>query len=130
MTKIVNRSQYIERYEQKRRQRIESKDKQLLKQLTSNTRFCKYCYQPFSCDDEHIRRELTTPYMALLDLMSAIIFVIIPIIWIPLILLFCILAGWDYCVGRANGDGRDDEMKNYSDKEFDKEYFAAQFKRK
>ena len=38
--------------------------------------------------EENIENELTTPYVALLDYVSAILFVAIPIAWIPLIILF------------------------------------------
>ena len=112
-------SQYIERYEQKRRLRINSNNQQLLKQLSSNTLFCKYCFQPFPKYD-HIKTVLTTPYEALLDLISAVTFVVIPIIWIPLILLFAILAVFEYFAQSVKK--KNDETEYYSHSQFDKEF--------
>merc|ERR1712130_851706 len=122
----ITMSQYCERYENKRRQNIETKDKQLLKQLTVNTLFCEFCYRPFLKDKVH--EELTTPYVALLDYISAIIFVIFPIAWIPLILLFSILAAKDW-ISRKCKDNKD-ETENYKYTDFDKEYVPDQFQEK
>ena len=95
-----------------------------MKQLTANTLFCEFCYRPFL--KERVRDELATPYMALLDYISAIIFVIFPVVWIPLIVLFLILAGIDYIRYKFMDDSNDD-IKNYKYTDFDKEYFANQF---
>ena len=125
-------SKYCDRYELKRRQKIEIKDKQLLIQLTPNTLFCKYCYRPFVPDDnDDMYNQLTTPYMALLDYISAVCFVAIPIVWIPLILLFGILAVIKWITDLCQGDKQDDaKIDKYKVTDFDKEYFADQFELK
>ena len=84
--KGVTISNYFDKYETKRRQKLQLKSRQLLKQLTKNTLFCEHCYRPFL--KERCQQELTTSYIAMLDLISAIVFVVVPIIWFPLILLF------------------------------------------
>lgn len=116
----ITMTEYLERYERKRKQKIEPKDKQLLKRLTPNTLFCEYCYRPFLRDD--VKKELTTSYIALLDLVSAIMFVIFPVAWIPLIILFFILAVIDYIFGSFEQDSND-ENQYYKYTDFDKEVF-------
>merc|ERR1712129_50814 len=81
--KGVTMSDYLERYEDHNRRQIESKDKQLLKRLTPNTLFCSSCFKPLLIDD--FERELISPYVALLEYVSALTFVLIPIAWLLLI---------------------------------------------
>ena len=56
-------SEYCQRYEKKRKQKIEAKDKQLLKQLAPSTLFCTWCFRPFVV--ENVYDELTTPYLGM-----------------------------------------------------------------
>ena len=55
-------------------------------------------FRPFL--KHQVDEQLTTPYVALLDILSAITFVIIPIAWLPLILLFAVLAVFDRILSR------------------------------
>ena len=110
-------SEYCERYEIKTRHKTDIKDKKLLKQLTSNTLFCQHCYKPFL--KQNIKNELTTPYMALIDLISAVTFVIIPIAWITLILLFSILSFKDYIFAPLTKQS--EQHQNYAYNDFDRE---------
>eukprot|EP01084_Bolivina_argentea_P005108 9653_1 len=119
----ITMSQYLERYENKQRQKIETQDKQLLKQLTANTLFCEYCYTPF--EKNKVYKELTTAYAALLDYISALMFVIIPVAYIPMLLLFGCLSLVYYCLDKL--DDSKDKKKSYKHTDFDKEYFANQF---
>ena len=112
-------SQYCERFETKHRQKIEIKDKQLLKQLTANTLFCEFCYRPF-LKDKAVEEELTTPYVALLDYISAITFVLIPIAWLPLIVLFTIFSFIDYI--RKGSKRVQSIRKTRTAKQYDSEY--------
>ena len=58
--KGITMSQYCEIFERKRKQKIEMGDNRLLKQLTTDTLFCEYCYRPYLIKDEkHIEKELT-----------------------------------------------------------------------
>ncbi len=86
----ITMEKYLNRHEKHKKQKLKTSVKRVLKQLTSNVLFCECCYRSFSKDN--IRNELTTPYIALLDIISAILFVLIPIAWIPLILIFSIFA--------------------------------------
>ena len=116
-------SEYCEKYEQSRHQKIEAKYRELLKRLTPSVLFCKFCHRPFTEDD--IEYELTTPYMALLDYISALVFVSSIVVWLALILLIGVLAiveiVWIIC--RAPKKRRD----TYKPSDFDKEYFSGQF---
>ena len=85
--KGLTMSQYFEIYERKRRQKLKSEDRQLLKELTRNTLFCEHCYQPFSTSN--INEEFTTPFIVLLDYISAISFVLV---LTPVMLIFAFLA--------------------------------------
>eukprot|EP01084_Bolivina_argentea_P081002 146701_1 len=122
----ITMNQYLELYEQSARRQVKAADRRLFNQLTTNTLFCEYCYRPFST--KNIEKELTTPYIALLDIISALTFVFIPITWIPLILLFSIFAIKDYVFGL--GDHAVDNINtetNFSDVNFDAEYFPERY---
>ena len=111
-------SEYCQRYEKKRKQKIEAKDKQLLKQLAPSTLFCEWCFRPFV--EENVYDELTTPYLAALDYISAVLFVAVPIVWIPLILLFTFAAFMEWLLSQCGGSRkRDDDVYHAGD--FDKE---------
>lgn len=86
--------QYIQKHEENIGRNIEYRDKRLLKQLAPNTLFCSHCYRPIltSRSTEKIKRAMSTEFESLLEYTSAILFVVIPIVWIPLILLFAALA--------------------------------------
>ena len=108
---------YLERYEIGKRQQIEKKDKKLLKQLATNTLFCEYCYRPFL--KGKVKDELVTPYEALIDLISALLFIVIPVAWIPLVLIFTCLAAKDFLF--ATFKDNDHRNENYKHADFDKE---------
>ena len=82
----ITMSSYFERYERERRQKIEAHDRRLLMGLTGNILFCEHCYRPFL--ESEGSKELISAYSAMQDYVSAILFVAIPIAYIPLILLF------------------------------------------
>lgn len=111
-------SEYCQRYEKKRKQKIEAKDKQLLKQLAPSTLFCKFCFRPFV--EENVYDELATPYLAALDYVSAVLFVAVPIVWIPLIIFFTITAFIQWLLSQCSGS-----QKGYHDSyhytDYDKE---------
>ena len=96
-----------------------------MKQLTSTeTLFCEFCNRPVPSSRKHLNKELTTPYAALLDCVSALLFVLLPIAWIPLLIILSLLAALDgikICF--------DDEhtKKRFKPKDFDREYFPNQF---
>eukprot|EP01084_Bolivina_argentea_P247463 414012_1 len=116
--------QYFGKYEKKRRQKLKSDVKTIFKQLTTNVLFCECCYRSFSKDN--IRNELTTPYIALLDIVSAITFVLIPIAWIPLILIFSIFALKDAFFGNTDNNSDDDD-ESFAKEDFDSEYFPERY---
>eukprot|EP01083_Nonionella_stella_P013248 37330_1 len=109
----ITMSQLMEQYTQ---QNIDRKDKALLKRLTTKNLFCAYCYRPYLPEELH--SELITPFMALLDLMSAVTFILVPVAWIPLISLFGFFA-FLQCIGGWCSTKRDDS--NYLNLDFDRE---------
>ena len=112
----------------KEKQQINPADKVLLKQLTTNALFCANCFKPFlKTPEEKVTQELVTPFIALLDLLSAICFVIIPIAWIPLIIVFALIALKDLLFDLIIGSNNDDD--EYRCRDFDREYFPHQFDR-
>mmetsp|Transcript_24909 Transcript_24909/g.39565 ORF Transcript_24909/g.39565 Transcript_24909/m.39565 type:complete len:121 (-) Transcript_24909:149-511(-) len=117
-------AQYFDQYEAIAKTKIELKDAQLLKRLTTDTLFCEYCYRPFSKTDIH--RELTTPYIALLDYISAITFVVIPVAWLPLVVIFSVLTVKDNIAKCFRSDG--DHEREYKHTDFDKEFVPNQFR--
>lgn len=56
----ITMPEYFEKYERRRRRKVEPKDRQLLKQLTTTTLFCPHCYRPFLAEESK-RRLLNTP---------------------------------------------------------------------
>ena len=115
--KGITMSKYCHRFERNSGQKIEHKDKQLLKQLSTNTLFCQYCCRPFL--KENVSRELTTAYTGFLDLISVILFLIV--LWIPMtICLFAVaLVTWfaGLFEGTNGGDGEDEYKASDYDKE-------------
>eukprot|EP01083_Nonionella_stella_P109163 318001_1 len=117
-TQGITMSTYLERYEIKLRQKVESHDKQLLKRLTANTLFCEHCFRPFLKDN--VTQQLSTPFMGSLDFISAIVFVILfPVTWFPLIIVFSVLTAKDWVMEIFDVD--DEENENYIYSDFDKE---------
>eukprot|EP01083_Nonionella_stella_P141583 436629_1 len=127
--KGITMSKYCELYETNRKHKIELKDKQLLKRLTRNkVLFCEFCYRPILVSsNKKTLSQLTTPYVALLDYTSAILFIIVA--WIPLLLVFFILSVpvWLFHCCCKDDDG---EAKKYDHTytDFDNEYFPDQLK--
>ena len=85
----ITAREYCQRYEQSHSRKIEQRDKILLSRITNNILFCEYCLKPFMIDN--IENELTNSSVALLDFISAITFIIIPIVWIVLVVWFVCL---------------------------------------
>ena len=105
--------EYIDEYEEKKT-RINSDDKAVLKQLISKSLLCRKCYRPLK------ENQLTTPFDALLDFSSAIVFVVFPIAYFPLVLLFGVLAIKEKI---ADCFEQDDDAGNDNPRDYDAEYF-------
>jgi len=120
----ITMREYFEKYERWRRMKVEAKDGRLLNQLTTTTLFCPHCYRPFLesvGEDESLKRRLLcTAYQSMLDYISAIMFVVIPVAWIPLIVLFAFLALKDWLLAVMNTDR--DSGRQQSAADFDREY--------
>merc|ERR550525_550393 len=99
---------------------MDPKDLQCLKKLTTNTLFCKYCYRPFLHTE--VREDLIAPFRALLDLISGLMFVLLPIAYVPLVVIFSFLALKDKIISYFDDDV--DKRTLYMNSEFDKAYFA------
>ena len=96
--------------------KVEANDRQLLKQLTTTTLFCPHCYRPFleKVGNEDVG-DLSTAYAAMMDYLSAIMFVLVPLAWIPLILLFAVMAlkEWISDLFSADDDGRKQDHTDF-----------------
>eukprot|EP01084_Bolivina_argentea_P174525 302312_1 len=74
--KGITMSKYIDQYESKHNE-INETDKSVVKTLTRDTLFCEKCYRHL--DKKRIDKQLVTPWPALLDYSSVMIFLFIPI---------------------------------------------------
>ena len=113
-------SEYMDKYE-KCHNEINAKDKFVVKRLTTELLFCNDCCRPFQKDDDLIEEQLTSPRVAFFDLVSMIFFVMVPIVWLPLVLIFGFLALKDWIVRwlRARAVAK----HKYKGHNFDAEYF-------
>ena len=84
--------------------------------LTGHILFCKHCYRPFLVEEG--RKELISAYSAMQDYVSAILFVVIPIAWIPLFILFVALMLKQRIMELFYGDNSKSEGQG----DFDKQY--------
>ena len=119
----ITMTQIMDKYKQKN---IDTEDKALLKQLTTDISFCSYCYKPYLPNE--LCNELITPFMTLLDLVSGLTFVFVPIVWIALSCVFGVLAFGNYILERCCSTKEDNEHTEYAKFDFDREYFPNQFK--
>merc|ERR1712130_381691 len=98
----IRMAEYMERYEAKNLTKIHHKDRAKLTQLTSKTLFCRYCYQPIH--EQRYEDELTSPIIALTDLLSA---VFLPVGLIPLLLILPILMIYEEIVRWTRDDNEE-----------------------
>eukprot|EP01084_Bolivina_argentea_P175512 303922_1 len=77
-------STYFDHYEKAAKASVDRRDRIMLQKLTTQTLLCPHCYQPFLMDDKMIQKQLVSPFIPVFDYISTIIFVCIPIAWIPL----------------------------------------------
>lgn len=100
----IRMAEYMKIYERKNLTKITFHDRAKLTQLTKNTLFCKSCYMPV--DETHYRDELTSPFVALVDIISACFF---PLGLIPLLLFLPFLIVYGLVVNckrdQDNGQG-------------------------
>eukprot|EP01084_Bolivina_argentea_P175506 303912_1 len=115
-------STYFDNHEKAIKRSIIRSDRIMLHKLTSQTLFCPHCYQPFLINDQMIQKQLVSPFAPLFDYISAIIFLAVPIAWIPLLIISLIgtilqyLNNWFTEGDRINED--------YSNIDYDQNYFA------
>eukprot|EP01083_Nonionella_stella_P192948 712974_1 len=91
----------------------------LLKHLAVDTLFCKYCYRPFDPKNQYnLQDVLLTPFWALSEIISIYLFPFT--VWIPLILVYCVLAAAQKCTQCI----KDDESEAPNVPDYDRQYFA------
>eukprot|EP01084_Bolivina_argentea_P226684 382873_1 len=112
-------SKYIDLYESKHNE-INETDKSVVKTLTRDTLFCPKCHRHL--DKSDIEKHLVTPWPALLDYSSVMIFLFIPIAYIPLLIIFCLLAFKDWIF--KSTQGVQESQQDYTNQHFDSEYFT------
>merc|ERR1719242_1755859 len=79
-------AEYMRKYEEKNLVKINHHDRTKLTRLTSNTLFCRSCFAPIN--ENNYEDELTSPFVALTDIISALL---LPIALSPLLLILPIL---------------------------------------
>ena len=104
----IRMAEYMERYEDANLTKIHHRDRAKLTQLTSNTLFCRYCFQPIH--EKHYVNQLTSPFMALTDLLSA---VVLPIGLIPLVFILPILMIYEGVVHWARDDNEQKKTEKW-----------------
>ena len=118
----ITMSTYFGHYEEHHKRSITRQDRVTLNKLTAKTLFCPSCYQAFlNTNEEELEKELVTPIVPLVDFVSVITFVIIPIAWIPLIFITGIGAAYDYIIKWFNYKDRTNE--GYTNQDYDRNYF-------
>eukprot|EP01084_Bolivina_argentea_P150325 262530_1 len=120
----INMLNYLDRYEKTQKYKVETNDKKLLKALTKDTLFCECCFKPFL--QEHYRDELASPFTALLDILSAIMFVVFPISLIPLLILFGVMALVDYAFDSLKISDNDEDDQIYEIADWNNEHIVQE----
>eukprot|EP01083_Nonionella_stella_P210878 763015_1 len=118
----ITMSKYFEHYEENKKRLISRQDRIVLNKLTANTLFCPKCYHGFTNTDnkKRLEKEFVSPLVPLFDYISAIVFVAIPIAWIPILIIVGAAVLKDRCFGRFKSDQTNE---NYSNKDYDRNYF-------
>eukprot|EP01083_Nonionella_stella_P048647 129924_1 len=117
----ITMSAYFDTHEKTIKRSITKHDRIMLHKLTGQTLFCQKCYQPFLNTEGMMKTQLVSPIIALFDYVSAIVFIAVPIAWIPLFIITLIgtiakkLSDWFNVADRVNED--------YSNQDFDMNYF-------
>eukprot|EP01083_Nonionella_stella_P156890 508598_1 len=117
----LSMSTYFEKYRSINKHSLPRSDKIMLNKLTAQTLFCPHCYQPFLNTDPMIEKQLASPLNALFDLMSAVVFVAVPIAWIPLLIVMFVGVVMDTIAKLFDMSDRVNE--NYSNRDYDRNYF-------
>ena len=118
----VTMSTYVSLYEDKRNRSISRQDRDALNKLTSNILFCQHCFQSFlNRDEDELEEQLVTPIVPLLDFVSTITFVLIPIAWIPLLIIAGFAALKDSIFQWF--DHSDYINEGYLNRDYDQNYF-------
>merc|ERR1712228_693807 len=96
--------------------KINHNDRAKLTRLTSNTLFCRSCFAPIH--EEKYNDELTSPFVALTDIISALLLPIalIPLLFIlPILIMYEIFYRWAHDEYKKNKDetshNEEDEKK-------------------
>ena len=110
----IEMKEYCKIYEKESKLKFDPLDKSLLNYLTFELLFCEHCYRAFV--PKNIENDLLTPFRSLLDIVSCFLFVLFPIAWIPLIIIYAILALIELCTKTSKSDNNVD----YSS--YDREY--------
>eukprot|EP01083_Nonionella_stella_P209508 759378_1 len=114
----ITLNQYAEEYESHFKFALDPQDTVLLKHLTVDTLFCKYCYRPFDPKNKkNLEDVLLTPFGALSELISIYLFPFTA--WCPLLIVYAILAICEECGSIFNNDIQ--EAPNVAD--HDRQYF-------
>lgn len=103
----VQMADYMEIYQRVNVIEINHRDQAKLNQMTNRTLFCNSCFQPFPLKNYH--KELTNPFLALVDFVSAMF---IPIGLIPMLFVMPILIVYENVVKWTNDDNDAKEVQS------------------
>merc|ERR1712176_1014605 len=115
----ITLNEYAEKYEDHHRFSLDPQDTVLLKHLTVNTLFCKYCFKPFD-PKQGLDDVLLTPFWALSELISIYLF---PLTVWPLLVLFYGMATIFEKIGSLF-DEKGSDARNILD--HDRQYFQKE----
>eukprot|EP01083_Nonionella_stella_P040725 110414_1 len=115
----ITLNQYAEIYEKYFKFNLDPADIVLLKHLTVNSLFCKYCYRPF--DPKSVNHELLTPFWALSEIAS--IYAFPWILWLPLCLIYGALTLIELVTNCLNEER---QIQDVDVDDYDRQYFARE----
>eukprot|EP01083_Nonionella_stella_P314177 1130828_1 len=114
----ITLNEYAEKYEDHFKFSLDPQDTVLLKHLTVDTLFCKYCYRPFDPKNKYnLRDVLLTPFWALSEIISIYVFPLT--VWIPLLIVYALLTLFEMIGNLLNDE--ESEAPNVPD--YDRQYF-------
>jgi len=116
----ISLNEYAEEYEKEHKFSLDPADTVLLKHLTVETLFCKYCYRPFDPQDRlYMDNVLLTPFWALTEILSIYLFYFL---MLPLAIIYILLT----LAEKIRDIFNDDESEPPMVPDYDRQYFEKE----
>ena len=113
----ITLNEYAELYEKYHQFNLDQADIVLLKHLTVDSLFCRFCYRPF--DPKNLNQVLLTPFWALSEIIS--IYAFPWILWLPLCIIYGLLTLMEVVQDCLDQEHELEEVDDY-----DRQYFARE----